>query len=181
MLAPPRKRPRSPSPASDDLTSPLDILLKRRRQRGEYNGDADDYIAYDPSTRFETTEAESSSAPWTRFIEKRRTRQWEILNNPPRHTSQPSPNRQDDYSSPIRPRMYSQPESLSKVPMSSSPIHHQPPSSSPFKPSGPSTKDDNDGEDEDMDEDEMKREWGDEYYSQNSLLRNLVSHSAFDY
>jgi hypothetical protein len=46
--------------------------------------------------------------------------------------------------------------------MSSSPIRHNPPSSTPFR-------------DDDWTEDERIREWGDEYSSQNSVLYSLVS------
>ena len=175
MLAPPRKRPRSPSPSPDEITSPLDIILKRRRQKNGYTQDTEDYISYipQPSSPYDGTEAESSLAPWTRFVEKRRTRQWEKLNNPPRPASQASPSN-DDYSSPIRPRMHSQPD-YTKAPMSSSPVRHVPPSSSPFRPSAKPPQTIEDGIDEDMDEEEMRREWGEAYYSQNTLLRNLVS------
>jgi len=53
--------------------------------------------------------------------------------------------------------------------MSSSPIRHHPPSSSPFRDSSETRVE------EWMDPEEMRREWGEEYATQNSLLHNLVS------
>ncbi|KAK1926247.1 hypothetical protein DB88DRAFT_156383 [Papiliotrema laurentii] len=182
MLAPPRKRPRSPSPPSEELTSPLDILLKRRRQHGAFlTDDNDDYPSYFPPQQ--ANEAEGSSTPWNRLVEKRRTKQWDRLNNPSRSASQPNPPALDDYSSPIRPKMYSQPE-LVRPPMSSSPVRHVPPSSSPFRP-GSNANDLQTGQaeddDDEMDEDELRREWGEEYYNQNSVLRNLHMTRASSY
>ena len=181
MLAQPRKRHRSPSPSNEDITSPLDILLKRRRREAYF-----DHEDCAPSTN-QTSAAydylsdaggESSSSGWTRLVEKRRTRQWEQLNAPQRSSqqsqhSQPSPQAfHHEASSPLRPKSYAQPNGLTGIgPMSSSPIQHHPPSSSPFRPSQNNQL----ISQEQMDDDEMRREWGNEYYNQNSLLHQLVS------
>ena len=207
MLASPRhKRPRSPSPSleSSDLTSPLDVFLKRRRRH-----DSDSY--HDNSLPLPFTagpppsephmvdgedSAESSLTPWHRFVEKRRTRQWERQNAPQPLPSQtlsqphlaPSSNSYPDVpssqptssssSDPLSPapgqRWHSQPEPRqhANAQMSSSPIRHHPPTSSPFRP-GPSSEVTR--VEEWMDPEEMRREWGEEYAAQNSLLHSLVS------
>jgi hypothetical protein len=211
---PPGKRARSPSPPIDiDHSSPLDILLKRRRRSPHasyidhsYKSSIEDRNPFDDSGSRHPNQA----IPYSRFIEKRRTRQWERLNAP--QTSRPfsltsNTDQHDDVtfhsqpdplphytSSPIPiPRSYSQPGQTNNHIMSSSPIRHQPPSSSPFRDdstkhnyreklemnsSGTRIGDDGGREDlmEDIGEDEMKREWGEEYVTQNSLLHSLVSH-----
>lgn len=180
MLAPPRKRPRSPSPPPDAISSPLDILLKRRRQYSYgFHEEAQDYIAYDPtfhSAYYDQAGPSNPESSWSRFVEKRRTRQWEKLNNPtssqtsiPQQHSQSRPN--NEGSSPIRPQWLPQPETI-RQPMSSSPVRNDAPTSSPFRISeSQSSTRVGDG----MDEEEMRREWGEEYYSQNALLHRLVS------
>ena len=180
MFAQPRKRHRSPSPSADELTSPLDILLKRRKRDAYFEND--DFSPHVPSPtpaydhRIPDSGGESSNANWTRLVEKRRTRQWEQLNAPQR-SSQPSQSSQNhpfDYEtcSPLRPRSYNVPSSMPDPgPMSSSPIQHHPPSSSPFRPSQSSQY----RVGEQMGDEEMRREWGEEYYNQNSLLHQLVS------
>lgn len=190
MIAHQRKRARSPSPPFDHLASPLDGLLKRRRQRGDpYADDSNEYMGYAPqhssplSPYPYMTEGtlngggEGSSTAWPRFVEKRRTRQWEKLNAPQYHlhsngesSSQPH-NYPLDNSSPLRPKSFSQP-APARAPMSSSPIRHAPPPSSPFRVIH---REEEKEEREEMDEEEMKKEWGEEYYAQNSLLHNLVS------
>lgn len=176
MLAPTRKRLRSPSPPPDQVTSPLDILLKRRRQYSyPFSDSTEDNLPYDPShTQHDPDQPGPSS--WSRFVEKRRTRQWEKLNNP--SSSQPFAHHVPDQmmyhddGSPIRPRWQSQPEPAI-APMSSSPVRHDAPTSSPFRMNNSQSQSTKVGED--MNEDEMRREWGEEYYSQNALLRRLVS------
>jgi len=183
MLAQPRKRHRSTSPLADELTSPLDILLKRRRREAYFEND--DFAPHIPSPtsaydyRTSDTGGDSSSANWTRLVEKRRTRQWEQLNAPQRSSqqSQSSQSHTLDHepSSPLRPKSYSQPIDMpAPGPMSSSPIQHHPPSSSPFRPSQVVQY----RSEEHMDDEEMRREWGAEYYNQNSLLHQLVSSSS---
>ena len=206
MLAPPRKRHRSPSPSADEIPSPLDILLKRRRHDRQ---GTDDYSPHSqppwplsspetPSQSNTNATAESSSAPWTRLVERRRTKQWERLNAPDQYISQqiyqqtgqrtheyPRSHFGNDHSSPIRPRWAggqqdSDYESQSRgATMSSSPVRHQPPSSSPFRPHGMHNQPGQDME-ELMDEEEMRREWGAEYADQNSLLHDLVRTFLFE-
>ena len=221
MLALMKKRPRSPSP-DNDVTSPLDVLKRRRKS---------DYFGNNPSDEPEVGSDETRSdidmaTDWPRFVERRRTRQWEKLNAPPASHSFGDQHQYHRRSTsaypydPIRPGSYpvplgesrSHPEiqanngfiDLSPAPaprilsfpqpesskaamaMSSSPIRHHPPSSSPFRPGarthrGPissalyeheAVEDD---EYEIMDEESMRREWGAEYASQNSLLHRVVS------
>jgi hypothetical protein len=56
--------------------------------------------------------------------------------------------------------------------MSSSPVRHEPPPSSPFKAIQRGASEE---EEDEMGEEELKKEWGAEYYAQNSLLHSLVS------
>ncbi|ORY25170.1 hypothetical protein BCR39DRAFT_590283 [Naematelia encephala] len=169
------KRPRSPSPdLAEQLSSPLDILHKRRR-REEYWSDPllPPQALYEP----EYVDAESSSAAWTRAsVNGRRSRQWQYLNAPQTHSSH---SHAAEPSSPIpMPRAASQPDPSSRRgQMSSSPIRHHPPSSSPFKSSETRI-------DDWIGLEEMEREWGAEYTAQNSLLHNLhrarVGHSNME-
>jgi len=196
MLAPPHrhKRVRSPSsPGAPEFTSPLDILLKKRRR------DVPDPFWCDPGPSTSTghhhhhhhhhhhnhhhqscehEEAESTMSPWRREagIERRRTRQWERLNAPPRSNFFPNNSQPSSHPPPSSPiplvRSHSHPGQ--QIPhrggqMSSSPIRHHPPSSSPFRDSSETRVE------EWMDPEEMRREWGEEYATQNSLLHNLVS------
>ncbi|KAK4685566.1 hypothetical protein P7C73_g4581, partial [Tremellales sp. Uapishka_1] len=148
MLAPVRKRPRSPSPPiSPDAASPLDILMKRRKR--EELG-----MNWSPSYPSGSDEA-------SRGIEKRRTRQWDKLQDP--SSSQPLPNS----SSFSPPSSYSQPDEMRKFDMSSSPIRHEPPSSSPFRAKGVQQQL---HQEEDFN---LEGEWGEEYCKQNTLLYNL--------
>lgn len=78
--------------------------------------------------------------------------------------------------SPLEPvsRSYLQPEtssSLSRYMLSSSPIRHQPPDSSPFR-SSTSTRVDSSFDQWEVEE--LGREWGEEYAHQNSVLYQLV-------
>ncbi|OCF40095.1 hypothetical protein I317_06108 [Kwoniella heveanensis CBS 569] len=137
----------------------------------------------------EGVHAESSAAALRRSmagVERRRTKQWEKQNAPQPSTtaSQPTPP-PAQFLTPNARSAYSQPN-----PMSSSPIRNVPPSSSPFRDKGDTSwldvtlRHDQSlmdlatgiqAQDEEMNEEEMKREWGDEYAVQNSLLHNLVS------
>ncbi|WRT63622.1 uncharacterized protein IL334_000545 [Kwoniella shivajii] len=136
-------------------------------------------------------------------IERRRTKQWEKLNAPHSLPSPHSPfhshSHLDSCSNPTS-TSFSQPTpphtqlSTNNTPnfrnaysqndvMSSSPIRNIPPSSSPFKEkekekekhrNGDWNADDSQGEvEEDMDEAEMRKEWGQEYEKQNWLLHSL--------
>ncbi len=189
MLAPPKRKRHSspPAPGSPEIPSPLNVVNKRRR-RSDF---VDPFWSEPPLSKgnhsYEHDECygESSSAQWYRQagVERRRTKQWERLNAPSQSslpstnsqpcpsfpsTSQPDPYRQP--SSPM-PRSHSQPDltNSSRLQMSSSPIRHRPPSSSPFRSSSETKVE------EWIDPEEMSREWGEEYASQNSLLHNLVS------
>ncbi|OCF59751.1 hypothetical protein L486_02424 [Kwoniella mangroviensis CBS 10435] len=217
MLAPPQrhKRPRSPSPpplqlSSPDLTSPLDVLLKRRRrdersfsspndhhQYHQHNQNHD-YFDLNPTTdNADQPHAESSTSALKRSmkgVERRRTKQWEKQNAPSASASQPTPppTFHNHAMTPNQRNYRSQPDPL----MSSSPIRNVYPSSSPFRAkdeeliwqtptnvhsnaSGEqyamagTEEEGEDGEMEIMDEDEMKRQWGEAYQKQNWLLRNL--------
>ena len=201
MLAPPMrpKRARSSSPPTSPtgVSSPLDILLKRRRRDDEYG--IDQSSAHDEA-EFGISIAGPSIYPQPAWyeqdrvdaggsqihinedigIEKRRRRQWEKAQAPlsqnhfPNHF-QPNalPPRSTDNLSPHQ--WYSQPQptyhetQARRNDMSSSPIRHQMPTSSPFR----EKKRDQEWEDE-MSIDEMRREWGDEYASQNTILHTLV-------
>lgn len=122
-------------------------------------------------------------------IERRRQRQWERLQAP--SLSQPPPQlpssspmgyRQMPASQPLHPPLQRSTTNESMVSasseyeldvprasgahhsahLSSSPVRHQPPGSTPFRPNHEWTPED------------RLREWGDEYASQNSLLHSLV-------
>jgi len=150
------------------------------------------------------------------YVDKRRTRQWEQVNapvttlpflTPPNlpepvnyvrsnseaslidhdvgYFASPATHHRAGPSQPSRPQF--------KHHMSSSPIRHQPPGSSPFKSSGPSsqntirgdfrssggsrmeTEEDDDDEDDAMDQEELRRDWGEHYARPNELLHSLVS------
>ncbi|ORX33589.1 hypothetical protein BD324DRAFT_654044 [Kockovaella imperatae] len=211
MLAAMRKRPRSPSPDTE-ITSPLDVLLKRRRKRDYFGNIPSDGVEHDSDHHFSDSEG---SVLYPRFKEKRRTRQWE-RQNAPQHSSasgypfigqQPYPLRPSLGESRSQPEISSssslptgshpptvdqsplprwpfssgpQAES-SRIAMSSSPIRHYSPSSSPWRPAIGHSKmnvakkvAELDTEDfEPMNEDDMRREWGEEYSAQNSLLHSL--------
>ncbi|WWC66925.1 uncharacterized protein I206_100832 [Kwoniella pini CBS 10737] len=158
---------------------------------------SNDYFGTVSAADIELPHAESSTSALKRSIagvERRRTKQWEKQNAPSISNSQPTPPHSNHYLNvtPTPRNAYSQPD-----PMSSSPIRNILPSSSPFKPK-PKIEDDiwtshtsgemNDvqqqhqfgvnhgsGEEEvmDMNEDEMKREWGEAYEEQNWLLHSL--------
>ena len=196
MLAFPRKRPRSPSPTHD--TSPLDVFLKRRRQ-AKIHVNPEDTFELNPLQPYLQAEGNAEEDygredQYARFVERRRTKQWE-RQNAPQSSSQAQEHSTPDTAqrhassqqaargvsqSPL-PRVYSQPEN--RFQMSSSPVRHHPPSSSPFRPSqssmsnGPtgSSSSDTTRFDDEWGMDEMRREWGDEYVNQNSLLHQLVS------
>jgi hypothetical protein len=152
------------------------------------------------------------------YAEKRRTRQWEQLNAPrlatpyitppfltPSNTSQCQKSTDTDESQELgyfapathhasHPQRQSRP--AFKQHMSSSPIRHQPPGSSPFKSSGSSSQNtikdfrssagtpsgqilddgDDDEDEERMDEDELRSHWGEHYARPNGLLLSVVSH-----
>lgn len=222
MFAPlPRaKRQRSSSPPLPqeyiDLTSPLDILIKRRRKEGVYAGDHyDAYPFPDTSPSNDPMEGPSSwfATRPTAAVNGRRSRQWQHLNAPssssvsssstmPLPQSQPIPQMNArSGSSPFsveHGRAYSQPDILSHSygrghVMSSSPIRHEPPGSSPFRASGQSKsgmdlsmgvemeqeeilRNGTPGatQEDEWDADELGREWG-EYARENSVLYSLVS------
>ncbi|GFZ50679.1 hypothetical protein JCM24511_08437 [Saitozyma sp. JCM 24511] len=225
MLAPAarHKRARSPSPKPDDnseLTSPLDVLIKRRRRSEQpyaHDSRAGPSNHAGPS-RYHHTAAEGydhdledgdvvlhgDASPYPKpgpGVDRRRARQWERLNAPPLslpHSSSSSSHAHAPHSIPPRPpehgesnhpstsqpnminhihlspdpspipRWYSQPDpplrSLHSQ-MSSSPVRHQPPTSSPFRDSSQTKA-------EEWDPEELGTEWG-EYAAQNSLLYNL--------
>ena len=169
MLAPQHrpKRARSSSPVSEpiDINSPLDVLIKRRRRDHLFDLDMDE-PQWIPSA--------SSSSSVEPGVERRRAKQWERLNAPPSSSqffSQPLP-------PPISPaprwQTQSQPTPVRPL-MSSSPVRHHPPSSSPFRSAGSSETKAPTHVDEWLDPDEMRREWGEEYAAQNSVLHSLVS------
>ncbi|WVR03350.1 hypothetical protein IAU60_000341 [Kwoniella sp. DSM 27419] len=193
MLVPPDryKRARSPSPPFEpDLASPLDVLLKRRRREELPHSSPGEHGSYALSPASFTAEndyfalptihhgggpdespchAESSAAAMRRSmagVERRRTKHWELQNAPSQSQSnahsQPTPPPSHLLTPNVR-TAYSQPN-----PMSSSPIRNMPPSSSPFRDKGPGVDDTSW-----MEEDEMRREWGEEYAAQNSLLHSL--------
>ncbi|WVO14868.1 hypothetical protein L204_102507 [Cryptococcus depauperatus] len=193
MLAPQQrpKRPRSPSPSFEpEVASPLDLFLKRRRreQRKLFEHSSPihsiDQECLEQHAKFGSeVDAESShSAQWRdmamdKGIEKRRARQWDKINAPlhaavhhqqshPQHNSLATPGPTPPVTRSI---------SISALPkhnshtMSSSPIRNQPPSSSPFREKLETRRD----TEWMVDQDEMRREWGEVYSEQNSLLYSL--------
>lgn len=212
MFAPfPRtKRARSPSPPYPeeyaDLASPLDILIKRRRRDAAFTTDGyplphDSYSDY-------AGQPESSTAWLLRAgVNGRRSRQWQQINAPSSsnsgNASQASTQPIIAHSQPIPPTNFglahnSSPDSVEhgralsqpvlpygRQYMSSSPIRHEPPGSSPFRASQPGmegitgmvTPDQERvamREDTGWGEDELGREWG-EYARENSVLYSIVS------
>ena len=182
MLAPPHrhKRPRSPTPPlSPSHASPLDTYLKRRK-RDEltdtfWSEPEQSPIPHNPPAPvYDRFSDPLDGDPWVRQagVEHRRTRQWERLNAPQSErmfSSSSQPNPSSSTSSPA-PRWTSQPDASShhrRGEMSSSPIRHILPSSSPFRSSQTRAEDW-------IDPEEMRREWGEEYAAQNSVLHNLV-------
>lgn len=210
MLAPPQrsKRRRSPSPSLgpeiSDLTSPLDILLKRRKkEQHQHFGLPDSPISgplaspmhtYDQDyfNYYQNAQAEGSSAAQLKpglemGVERRRTKHWERINAPPSGVHQHQQqyhHPQGHLATPVTHAAQTA-ESSARYPfatplpvhhasstaplMSSSPVRNQPPSSSPFR-----EKVVNMQEEQWIDEEEMRREWGEAYTEQNSLLHNLV-------
>ena len=204
----PRSPSPSLEPEISDLASPLDILLKRRKkEQHQHFGLPDsphsgalaspvhtydqDYFNY-----YQNTQAESSSTPQIKTglemgVERRRTKQWDKINAPPSGAYQHQQQYhypQGHLATPITHPAQAAPSSAAypfptplPVPhasnaaplMSSSPIRNQPPSSSPFR-----EKAENMQEEHWIDEEEMRREWGEAYTEQNSLLHNLVCHSV---
>ena len=193
MLAPSQrynKRSRSPSSSgSEDIPSAYDGFFKRRKRANIIDPFwcEQPHIDGQPSSQDQDDHglAESSSSPWSPQvgIERRRTRQWQRLNAPPRSTSTPFSNNSQPLdcptqqpSSPVSIRcrdspLEHQPEpaAYSRGQLSSSPVRHCPPGSSPFRQTSETQVE------ECMDSEEMRREWGEEYAAQNSLLYSLVS------
>ncbi|CAK9787056.1 hypothetical protein CC85DRAFT_287278 [Cutaneotrichosporon oleaginosum] len=175
-----RKRGRSPSPGyGDTLASPLEVLLKRRRRDPHTASRMPPPPVWGaPSLSSHTDEDDSPSShgpssPLRRgeeYFERRRQRQWERLQAPSQ--SQPLPSHPS--SSPFR----NQPLQRSRTnestgsasdyemevarrqTLSSSPVMHQPPGSTPFRASQWTPE-------------ERNREWGEEYARPNSLLHSL--------
>lgn len=154
----------------------------------------------------------------SQYAEKRRARQWEQLNapqpnSPPFKTpSHPppgireriNPDANEDlgyFASPATHNPQKQSRPQFKHHMSSSPIRHQPPGSSPFKSSGSSSQftardvrssgttraEELEDEDEGMDQEDLRRDWGEHYARPNGLLLSLVCyhdsirrHSAYN-
>lgn len=227
---PRHKRRRSPSsPANygqndSGFTSPLDVLMKRRRkhQPSESYATGSSGKHVDPGSNNHShgrhqqeyqqqVIGDDTSAP---YIERRRTKHWDRLNAPrpslpnqaqsqphleytpphpttfTRSTSYPA-NQLNDSSPLHAATAYSQPLP-DHHPMSSSPVRHQPVGSSPFKSqsshmlvtpmdlgSSTATRVENDPVyeiDDDMDPEEMRRGWGDQYAQQNELLYSVVSY-----
>lgn len=136
-------------------------------------------------------------------VERRRRRQWEKAQAPPpyyynpsgtshRHsqgTSETPPNPASFHSPiPINNSQshgnngYDRNQSNGRHEMSSSPIRNHPPGSSPFRANVAENGHGNEGYgdldwEHEMSIEEMRREWGDEYASQNTLLHSLVSFS----
>jgi hypothetical protein len=138
----------------------------------------------------------------SQYAEKRRARQWEQLNAPQptsplfKTPSHPPPGIYDRLNPDNEDLGYFSPAHHAQKPsrpqfkhhMSSSPIRHQPPGSSPFKSSGPSsqatardfrssgtTRAESEDEDDEMDQEELRRDWGEHYARPNGLLLSLVS------
>lgn len=224
LVDPPRhKRRRSPSPGNYDhlepaFTSPLDVLIKRRRRKQPGEGDSapGDYFNHqvgqvDQGLQPQPQQCQEDQAgPSVPYVERRRAKQWDKLNAPrPSLPSQPHsqshleftpphptafsrshshPVNQLDNSSP--PHAFSQP--LPQHPMSSSPIRHQPFGSSPFRSQSSNqivssghpvssesatrveTLSVQEFEDE-MDPEELRKSWGEQYAQQNELLHSVVS------
>ena len=193
MLAPPlrRKRTRSATPPESPLLpSPLAIFSKKRRRSEAIDPHWADFDSpnRNPSLRSDMPSAFELYRP---AGERRRARQWDRLNAPSSATatsssssrscflnntpsSFPNTSQYDPYKQPSSPisRWQSQPNppTHQQIQMSSSPVRHQPPTSSPFR-----TSNETKVEEEWLDEEEMKKEWGEAYASQNSLLYTLVS------
>ncbi|OXH35529.1 hypothetical protein J009_01840 [Cryptococcus neoformans] len=189
-------------PEISDLASPLDILLKRRKKEqhqhfglpdSPHSGVASPLNTYDQDyfNYYQNTQTESNSTAQIRTglemgVERRRTKQWDRINAPPNGVNQ----HQQQYhyppghlATPVThpaqaapssagypfPTPLPAPHASNAAPlMSSSPIRNQPPSSSPFR-----EKAENMQEEHWIDEEEMRREWGEAYTEQNSLLHNL--------
>jgi hypothetical protein len=139
----------------------------------------------------------------SQYAEKRRARQWELLNAPQptsplfKTPSHPPPSIYDRLNADTEDLGYFSPAHHAQKPsrpqfkhhMSSSPIRHQPPGSSPFKSSGPSSQAtardfrssgpihaESEDEDDEMDQEELRRDWGEHYARPNGLLLSLVSY-----
>lgn len=174
--------------SSDDQHDDMEVLRSSSPHRRS---------GYGSATDVDDDEPESSTAAWMRTggVERRRARAWERLQAPTHSSSslshslpvsQPEPPQQGAHSSSspaarayVRARANSQPMPHHHQPqhtpsrhhhhvgMSSSPVRHSPPSSTPFRG-------------DEWTAEERIREWGDEYASQNSLLFSLVSDCGSD-
>ncbi|EIW73258.1 hypothetical protein M231_03644 [Tremella mesenterica] len=188
LLVPPRpmKRARSSSPPLPDLQeSPLNYILKKQRRDTNFTSHLFQPCPTGyPVTYPDPPESSTAHRKLLQGVERRRTRQWEFLNAPSPHlpshpplgtTSQPSPQHGPSsdnwYPSPIK--YHSQPEFTHMSELSSSPIRHQPPSSSPFRPSSETVISSDTESGMEIEIEDMMKEWGEEYASQNSLLHNL--------
>ena len=174
--------------------------MKRRKKRDYFDDSPAEFSpSYNPDEAYHSDG--ESSMNWNRLQEKRRTKQWERQNAPqglpirrpleahqrsysssytPHQTSYSQPLPNAHHLSPLYPKQphLSQPNAKAG-PMSSSPVRHVLPTSSPFHPSqGDETRME---AMELMDEEEMKREWGEDYAAQNSILHNLVRYSPRSY
>lgn len=216
MLARQPKRARSPTPPPSqaygsfgESSSPLDnVFLKRRRQaasqsfeddcsEASYMNGQDPWISEGWTTSLDS-QPEAGPSYSRPGRERRRAKQWEMLNapvfgRPHSPLSTEDPNRYSSRNtaglpSQQAPSAYPDPRLSGIVPvqdafstqqpgeastqqlMSSSPVRHTAPTSSPFRDSGQSSQMMND----DWDPDELGKAWGEEYGSQNMLLRSLV-------
>ena len=214
---PRHKRRRSPSPANFDhfdpaFTSPLDVVLKRRRKQHSGELDSGDYFTpHADQNQQEPPTEDHEAEPSVPYVERRRAKQWDKLNAPrPSLPNQPHSQPHLEYTPPhptamsrshshplnqlvnsSPPHAYSQP--LPQHPMSSSPIRHQAFGSSPFRSQPvhqtPNTRDMMSSSsitrvdslpvyevEDDMDPEEMRKSWGEQYAQQNELLNSVVSY-----
>lgn len=220
MLARQPKRARSPTPppshaygAFGESSSPLDnVFLKRQRQaaahpfggdlaEASYFNDQDSGRPWSPHGWSTPLEGQPEAGPSHSRPgrERRRAKQWELLNGPAFARQHPPPfaHHSNSYTSRDVASLPCQPDPLEQVDprpsvassasnafsteqlgesssqplMSSSPVRHTAPTSSPFRDSGQSSQ----MIEDDWDADELGKAWGEEYGSQNLLLRNLVS------
>lgn len=208
-----RPRSPSPPISDDytDIPSPLDILIKRRRRDAAFASEdqqfiPDSYPGFGGAGEGSSDQAESSTAWLSRAgVNGRRSRQWQHLNAPSSSSSVNSApssqqllaNSQNQLpvaventhtSSPYsveHARSHSQPilQNGRQFHMSSSPIRHEPPGSSPFRAShgqmgmvtpGSSYGSRDMSQVDDWGTEELDREWG-EYATENSVLHGVVS------
>ncbi|WWC85719.1 uncharacterized protein L201_000585 [Kwoniella dendrophila CBS 6074] len=188
-----RRRREELSFSSPNQPSPFNLNHQRNGYFDLPIANNDEHHQQEEQYEYEHPHAESSSSALRRSmkgIERRRTKQWEKQNDPSvlqqqqhkhdQSNSQhlPSIHSPNHYLTPNSRQSQSQPN-----PMSSSPIRNILPASSPFKVkldkeyNSPDWNITNEAEEEeegmDMNEDEMKREWGEEYEKQNWLLHSL--------